>query len=97
VIPSLASRVGEISQIVEEYARDARTSLGTEKLLSTADRAWILEHSASTLPDIEKGTLRVVALRKAGSKTAAAELLGMSHPSLSRWLDSRPPLTGLGR
>lgn len=89
VVPPLSTRKDELPHIVEEYARDARASLGSEFPFASVDRDWIIAHSAETLPEIEKATMRVVAIRKAGSIAAAAELLGMSHTSLLRWLGRR--------
>ncbi|MCW5802547.1 MAG: FHA domain-containing protein [Deltaproteobacteria bacterium] len=53
------------------------------------DRAWVAEHAASSLPEIEKATLRIIALRQTGTLAGAATLLGMSTPALSDWLKHR--------
>jgi hypothetical protein len=89
VVPSLAARAKEIGRIVDEYASDAVRSLAAEEPLGPEDRGWILANSASSLPEIAKATRRLVAIRKEGSFAAAAELLGMSHTSLSRWVGRR--------
>jgi hypothetical protein len=49
----------------------------------------VIEHAASTLPEIEKATRRLVALRLEDSATRAARRLGMSHVSLARWFARR--------
>lgn len=93
VIPSLDRRGDELARIVEEYASDARESLGVAARLTAADRAWILQHSARTLADIQSGTPRVIAMRACGGNAAAAAArLGLNPTSLTRWLDEREPL-----
>ncbi|HWU89584.1 MAG TPA: LysR family transcriptional regulator, partial [Kofleriaceae bacterium] len=90
VVPPLARRRGEVDRIVDEYARDAIASLDAGVTgFTRADRDWVLEHSASSLPEIEKGTRRLVAIRQAGSLARAATRLGMSHVALSKWIGRR--------
>jgi hypothetical protein len=88
-IPPLTSRANELGRVVDEYAADAALTLGARDPLPRSDREWILTHSATTLAEIEKSTARLVAVRKAGTVVGAAELLGMSHSALSRWLARR--------
>jgi hypothetical protein len=89
-IPPLGARTGELPQIVEEYAADAIAALGvSEAQFTDLDRAWTLEHGTSTLPEIEKTTLRLVALRASRNVSTAAARLGMAPVSLSRWIDRR--------
>jgi pSer/pThr/pTyr-binding forkhead associated (FHA) protein len=86
-IPPLSTRPNEIDQIITEYAEDAITELGTPRTgFLPADRAWVRMHSASFLPDIEKATLRLVAIRESRNLSAAAARLGMAPVSLSRWI-----------
>lgn len=93
-IPPLRTRKGDLPRIIEEYALDAIHELGTDEAVFTrADRDWVSAHSASTLPEIEKGTRRLVALRQEGAIHRAAMRLGMSHVALSQWLGRR----GYGR
>jgi pSer/pThr/pTyr-binding forkhead associated (FHA) protein len=90
VIPSLGRRRGDLERIVEEYARDAIVSFGAAATgVSRADRDWVITHSASSLPEIEKGTRRLAAIRLTGSLARAAGLLGMSHVALSQWIGRR--------
>jgi hypothetical protein len=96
VIPSLQSRgETEIAQVIREYFLDAIVDLDGPKVPALADRAWVLKHSATSLVEVAKGTRRIVALRKAKTLRAAAELLGMAPPSLSRWLQHRGMLPGV--
>jgi hypothetical protein len=48
-------------------------------------------YSATSLPEIEKGAWRTVALRKTGSVARAAALLGIGHTSLGGWFGHRRP------
>ncbi len=90
VVPPLASREGELDRVITEYAEDATAELGTLRAgFTPADRAWVKTYSASSLPDIEKGTLRLVALRESRNVSNAAARLGMAPVSLSRWIGRR--------
>ncbi|HWU88314.1 MAG TPA: hypothetical protein VN253_13605 [Kofleriaceae bacterium] len=67
----------ELARIVDENAADAVQDLRAEQTgFTDADRDWVLRHSASTLPAIEKGTLRLVAIRQAGSTTRLQHVSG---------------------
>lgn len=88
-IPPLNSRRHELPHIVNEYTFDAAASLGVPAKIYREDRAWILEHCASSLHEIETGTRRLMALRATGTVLGAAELLGMASVSLRRWIGRR--------
>jgi hypothetical protein len=89
-VPPLASRPDELDRIITEYAEDALAELGTLRTgFLPADREWVRTHSASSLPDIEKATLRLVAIRESRNLSIAAARLGMAHVSLSRWIGRR--------
>jgi hypothetical protein len=89
-VPPLASRHDELDRIITEYAEDAVAELGTPRTgFLSADRAWVRMHSASSLPDIEKATLRLVAIRESRNLSSAAARLGMAPVSLSRWIGRR--------
>jgi hypothetical protein len=90
VLPSLAGRADEIDRIIHEYAHDAMVELEAPRsVFQAADHDWVREHAASSLPEIEKATLRLVALRASRNITQAAERLGMAPVSLSRWIGRR--------
>jgi WD40 repeat protein len=78
-----------IAAIINEYAEDAITELGVRTGFLPVDREWVRTHSASSLPDIEKATLRLVAIRESRNLSAAAARLGMAPVSLSRWIGRR--------
>ena len=89
-VPSLVGREPEIDRIIAEYAEDAVIALGAPRAgFPAADRDWVREHSATSLPEIEKATLRLVALRNSRNLSNAAARLGMAPVSLSRWIGRR--------
>jgi hypothetical protein len=88
-VPPLSSRPDEIERVIDEYAADAATSLRASAEFMKVDRDWVRMHSATSLPEIEKGTLRIVALRAAGNIARAASLIGMAHASLGEWIGRR--------
>ena len=88
-IPALATRTHELDQIIDEYADEARVALQISTPLKDADRHWVRAHSATSLPEVEKGAWRILALRQTGNIAGAAELLGMGHTSLGEWLHRR--------
>lgn len=89
-VPPLTTREDEIDQIIMEYADDASRELGTPRAgFLSVDRHWVRTYSAKTLPDIEKGTMRLVAIRHSRNLSNAAERLGMAPVSLSRWIGRR--------
>ncbi|HEY0254159.1 MAG TPA: FHA domain-containing protein [Kofleriaceae bacterium] len=89
-VPPLASRLDEIDRIVDEYAGDALRDLDAPReLFTAADRTWVRTYSAKSLPDIEKGAIRLVSLHLSRNLSEAAERLGMAPVSLSRWIGRR--------
>ncbi|MEO7732137.1 MAG: FHA domain-containing protein [Kofleriaceae bacterium] len=88
-VPPLTSRPEEIDRVVDEYAADAAVQLRVAASFTKVDRDWVRMHSATSLPEIEKGTARIVALREAGNVARAAGLLGMAHASLGEWIGRR--------
>ena len=90
VIPPLAMRGHELDRIITEYAIEAIRDVGTTRSIFTAeDHEWVQTYSSSSLPEIEKGTRRLVALRAAPTMSGAAARLGMAPVSLSRWFVRR--------
>ena len=90
VLPHLSDRRAEIDRIIDEYAEDAVVDLCVPRSnFLPADHAWVREHAATSLHEIEKATLRLVALRVSPTLSGAAARLGMAGVSLSRWIGRR--------
>lgn len=86
VLPSIGGRAEEVPRIIAEYAEEAAAELAATVRLAQADCNWLLEHSSSSVSEIEKGTRRLVALRHHGDNIAvAAKALGMAPLSLAGW------------
>jgi hypothetical protein len=93
--PPISLRETELPRIVQAYAADAFSELcAAPSCFSDEDQEWVMKHSARSLSEIEKATLRVVAFNKTGSVYRAAGLIGIAPVSLSRWLDRRVRFTG---
>lgn len=89
-VPMLSTRVSDLPRIVDEYAKDAIAALGAPATsFGPGDRRWVLAHATTSLAEIEKATLRRVALRSSRNLSRAAARLGMAPVSLSRWLTRR--------
>jgi hypothetical protein len=94
-VPSLEERTKDLPRIVDEYALDATAALHVPPTAFTSDdRAWVLENAASSLEEIEKATLRCVAIRTSDDLPHAAERLGMAKVSLERWMARHDAPTG---
>jgi hypothetical protein len=84
-LPPLSERASKLPRIGDEYALDAIAELGAPPdSFTDADRARALEHAAESLAEIQKATLRLVALRVSRSMSGAAARLGMAPVSLIR-------------
>jgi hypothetical protein len=89
-VPPLAERSAELDRIITEYAADAIAELAASSASFTADdHAWVRQHAATSLVEIEAATLRLVALYTSRNLSHAAARLGMAPVSLSRWLARR--------
>jgi hypothetical protein len=89
-VPSLSTRVSDLPRIIDEYAQDAIAALGAPATsFGPDDRRWVVAHGATSLSEIEKATLRRVALQFSPNLSRAAARLGMAPVSLSRWLTRR--------
>jgi hypothetical protein len=90
IIPPLRDRASELDRIISEYAEDAADSLRVARReLTEEELDWVRRFAASSLPQIEKGTRRVVAFRASRNLSGAAARLGMAPVSLSRWIGRR--------
>lgn len=90
VVPSPRARTLELPRLLEELEQEAQEVLQeATQGLSPEDRAWLLLHATTSLPELEKAALRLLALRTSSSFAAAAARLGMAPISLRRWLHRR--------
>src|ERR1051325_4719947 len=93
-VPPLADRSAEMDRSIAEYADDAIAELGAPSSSFTVDdHAWVRGQAAVSLVEIEKATLRLVAIRTSRNLSGAAARLGMAPVSLTRWIGRRtlPP------
>jgi hypothetical protein len=91
-VPSVHERISELPRVVDEYLFDAIVELAPTPMLALneQDRSWLIEHATmSSLAEIEKAAMRLVALRSAPNLSQAAARLGMAAVSLSRWVARR--------
>jgi hypothetical protein len=96
VVPALADRAADVPRIIDEFADEEMATQSGSVRLHAADRDWILRNSAATITDIEKGVIRLTAIRNhpggpryPDSYAAAARYLGMEPVSLIRWIGRR--------
>jgi hypothetical protein len=91
-LPPLAGRAAEIDRVISEYAADACAELcETPSSFTESDHAWVRQHAATSLAEVDKATLRLVALRTSRNMSEAAARLEMAPVSLSRWIGRRNP------
>jgi hypothetical protein len=91
-IPPLATRAAESHRLFQDALDEAATALATPRIrISRQARQDILADIAS-FAELEKTTLRIVALASTPNPSQAAARLGMTHVSLTRWLHRRPLL-----
>lgn len=89
-LPPLAGRAAELDRVIAEYAADAVAELGAPPASFTGgDHAWVRQYAATSLAEIEKVTLRIVALRASRNLSHAAGRLETAPVSLARWIDRR--------
>lgn len=86
VIPPMAERVHELDRIIDGYAADVGAA--PSEVLKTVHRTWLRSDESKTLAKLETATVRLALVRLYGV-TEAAEVLGMSHSSLSEWFARR--------
>ena len=92
-VPPLQLRGIELPRIADEYAQEAIATLGvTKRCFTQEDRSRVMQYCAQSLEDIEKATLRVVAIRATDNLSQAAARLGMAPVSLQRWMARRLPM-----
>jgi hypothetical protein len=88
LLPPLADRARELTQIIDAYADEAIEKFGGR--LDPEDRAWISRHTSDTLSQIEVATRRLVVLHACNESVKnASKVLAKSHGTLSDWYARR--------
>jgi hypothetical protein len=89
-LPPISEYAAELDRVIAEYAVDAVAELGAPPgTFTRQDHAWVRQHAATSLAEVAKATLRLVALRASRNLSTAATRLGLAPVSLSRWVDRR--------
>jgi FHA domain len=89
-VPPLSERKKELPEIVHQYFMEAQRTFHVHRdTVSEEDINWVVQHSARSFHQIEKGAYRLTALVAAGNVVDAARLLGMTPVSLERWVGRR--------
>jgi len=90
-IPSLSTREIELDRVIKEYASDAIDLLRAHPSSFTVDdHRWLVARQPRSLSEIERSTLRLVAIRECGGVSKGALRLGMNPSAMSRWRSRRP-------
>jgi hypothetical protein len=88
-LPPIASRTGDLDQLVKEFAADAVAILGASGTgFREHEMVWIRTTSLETLAEIEEVTFRIVAMRNYGVRGGAFRI-GITHAGLSLWARRR--------
>lgn len=88
-IPSLAQREHDLERILDECLKEAAEALGVRAVRLSVDMRRSVLGDVRSLSDLEKATVRLVALMSARNLSQAAERLHMAPVSLSRWVRRR--------
>jgi hypothetical protein len=88
-IPSLVQRVPEIDRLFAECLEEAARTLMVDRVTVSGSVRRSILREVSTFAELEKATMRLVALHASQNLSQAAERLGMAPVSLSRWVARR--------
>ena len=88
-IPSLAQRTPDRDRLLDEYLEDAAHALGVDRIQLSPSVRRSIAGQVTSLAELEKTVLRVVALLSSQNLSQAAERLHMAPVSLSRWASRR--------
>ena len=94
-IPSLSAHAPEAERLVQESIDDAAGALGAATVRIPGPLRHAIIVRVGSFAELEKTSLRLVALASARNVTHAAARLGMAPVSLTRWLGRRswlPPI-----
>jgi hypothetical protein len=89
-VPSCRDRSArEMDHLIAACRADVARELEVNGELADEEYRWVVAN-AKTVVDVDKCVRRLLALRKAGSTSGAARLLGMAAVSLRRWFERHP-------
>jgi hypothetical protein len=88
-IPTLAGRAGDLDRLIGESLADATRALGVGRMRFSGHASDSVLRGGTSLAELERGVLRLVAIRSAPNLSQAAWRLGVALVSLSRWVDRR--------
>jgi len=88
-IPSLSAHAPEAERLVQESIDDAAGALGAATVRIPGPLRHAIIVRVGSFAELEKTSLRLVALASARNVTHAAARLGMAPVSLTRWLGRR--------
>jgi len=88
-IPSLASRAEDLDRLIGESLADATRALGVGRMRFSGRASDSVLRCVTSLAELERGVLRLVAIRSAPNLSQAARQLGVALVSLSRWIGRR--------
>jgi hypothetical protein len=89
VIPPLIRRRAEAARLLNEYLEEAAQLFGARRLELSEQMQQCVFADASSLCELEKVALRLVALRNTPNVNQAAQRLNMAPVSLNRWVARR--------
>jgi hypothetical protein len=88
-IPSLGGRAGDLDRLVGEFLADATRALGVAGMRFSGRASDSVLRGVTSLAELERGVLRLVAIKSTPNLSQAAARLGVALVSLSRWVDRR--------
>src|SRR5262249_18529972 len=88
-IPSLAGRAGDLDRLIGESLANATRALGAGRMRFSGRASDSVLRGVTSLAELERVVLRLVAIRSAPNLSQAARRRGVALVSLSRWVDRR--------
>jgi hypothetical protein len=88
-IPALAERQADLDRLISECLADATRALGVERMRFSGRAPDSILHGVTSLAELERSVLRLVALKLSPNLSQAARRLRVSPVSLSRWVHRR--------
>jgi hypothetical protein len=90
MVPACSARSArEMDSLIAACRAEVALEFSIEDGVSDEEYRWVVDN-AETIAAVEKCVRRLFALRKAGSTSGAARLLGMAAVSLRRWFQRHP-------